>query len=311
MSKTKIVIVGTGGVGGFIGGKLASYYLGSPFVEVDFLSRGEALKRIIRSGLQVDAQQGSFTAFPNMATNRAESIGEADFLLLCTKAYDVDQVIEQIRPMVGPRTVILPFLNGVDSTEKLRRAWPDRAVWDGCVYIVAYMVEPGHIVERTNGYRYFFGSRDDKDARLSELERLFSDASIQATHQADIERRVWDKLAFISTVATATSYTDKTYGEVLSDALMRADFDGLLSEFCAVAQARGVQLSEGIGQKIVAQMERIPADTTTSMQRDFRAGRPTELESLTGYVVREAHRLGVATPIYDRMYAALLERMPR
>ena len=119
---------------------------------------------------------------------------------------------------------------------------------------------------------------------------------------------MWDKFAFISTVATATSYTDETYGSVLNDARNRADFTALLDEFQAVAQARGIALSEDIASRVVAQMERIPTDTTTSMQRDFRAGRSTEVESLTGYVVREGRRLGVPTPVYDLMYRGLLER---
>lgn len=85
-------------------------------------------------------------------------------------------------------------------------------------------------------------------------------------------RRVWDKFAFISTVATSTSYTDKTYGGVLGDPADRADLDSLLAEFQTVAAAKGIVLSEGIAGKVIAQMERIPADTTTSMQRDFRTG---------------------------------------
>mgnify|MGYP000950426124 CR=1 FL=1 len=126
--------------------------------------------------------------------------------------------------------------------------------------------------------------------------------------EADIVRRVWDKFAFISTVATSTSYTDKTYGGVLGDPADRADLDSLLAEFQTVAAAKGIVLSEGIAGKVIAQMERIPADTTTSMQRDFRTGRTTELESLTGYVVREGRRLGVPTPTYDRMYESLRGR---
>ena len=306
--KTKIAIVGTGGVGGFLGGLLARHYEGSSEVEIHFISRGEALANIRRDGLRVDAQQGAFTARPTAATDSAAEIGTMDYVLYCTKAYDVEGGIAGIRPCIGPRTVILPFLNGVDSAEKIKRMLPDNEVWDGCVYVVAYIVEPGHIVERTNGYRYLFGSPSGSPDRLEILQRIFAEADIRARLEADIVRRVWDKFAFISTVATATSYTDETYGGVLNDARNRADFTALLDEFQAVAQARGIALSEDIASRVVAQMERIPADTTTSMQRDFRAGRSTEVESLTGYVVREGRRLGVPTPVYDLMYRGRHER---
>ena len=102
--------------------------------------------------------------------------------------------------------------------------------------------------------------------------------------------------------------TDEPYGVVLNTPSYRKQFESLLEEFQAVARKKGITLSEGIAQKVIDQMERIPADTTTSMQRDFRAGKRTELESLTGYIVREGERLGVPTPVYDLMYAALLKR---
>lgn len=306
--KTKIAVVGTGGVGGFLGGLLARYYEGSSEVEIYFISRGQALENIRRDGLRVDAQQGGFTARPKAATDSAAEIGTMDYVLYCTKAYDVEGGIAGIMPCIGPRTVILPFLNGVDSAEKIKRMLPGNEVWDGCVYVVAYIVEPGHIVERTNGYRYLFGSPSGSADRLETLRRIFAEAGIEARLEADIVRRVWDKFAFISTVATATSYTDETYGGVLNDPKHRADFTALLDEFQSVARARGVVLSEAIASRVVAQMERIPADTTTSMQRDFRAGRSTEVESLTGYIVREGHRLGVPTPVYDTMYRGLLGR---
>lgn len=306
--KTKIAIVGTGGVGGFLGGLLARRYRDDPEVDIYFISRGQALENIRSRGLIVESQQGNFTARPKAATDSAAEIGEMDYILLCTKAYDIEGAVGQIRPAIGPRTVILPFLNGVDSAEKIKRMLPGHAVWDGCVYVVAFIVEPGRIAEHTNGYRYLFGSAQGPDERLEELERIFTGAEVRARLVPDITRRVWDKFAFISTVATATSYTDEPYGGVLGNPDYRAQFTALLDEFQAVAKAKGIVLSDGIAAQVVNQMERIPTDTTTSMQRDFRAHRSTELESLTGYIVREGKRLDVPTPTYDRMYAGLLQR---
>ena len=306
--KTKIAIVGTGGVGGFLGGLLAAYYKKNTEVEIYFISRGEALERIRENGLIVDAQTGSFVARPTLATDRAEEIGPVDFVLYCTKAYDVEGGIRQIMPCIGPQTVVTPFLNGVDSVEKIRHMLPGNEVWCGCVYVVAYILEPGHIVEHTNGYRYMFGSPEGLTEKVRFLGDLFAAAGIQARPMPDIVRRMWDKFAYISTVATVTSYTDLTYGEILSVPERKALLTALLSEFQAVAAARGQELSIGVADAVIAQMARIPGDTTTSMQRDFRAGKNTELESLTGYVVREGKRLNVPTPTYDMMYDKLKER---
>ena len=309
MKKIKIAIVGTGGVGGFLGGELADFYANDPEVEIYFISRGEALRRIREQGLQVDTQTRSYTVRPTLATDHAEEIGPVDYLIYCTKAYDVERGIQQVTPCIGPETVVLPFLNGVDSGERITQMLPGTEIWLGCVYVVAFIVEPGHIAEQTNGYRYYFGSPQGDPDRLAQLNDLFVRAGINARNRTDIVRCVWDKFAYISPVATVTSYTDLTYGEVLSTPTLRAQLLALLNEFKAVAAARGKELSSNVVEAVVAQMERIPGDTTTSMQRDFRAGRPTELESLTGYMVREGHRLGISVPTYELMYESLAKRI--
>ncbi len=306
--KTKIVIFGTGGVGGFIGGLLARHYEHYDSVSVCFVSRGEALESIRRNGIGIDADCGEFYARPEIATDDCSQIGEADYVLFCTKAYDVVSGIEQLRPCIGPDTVIIPFLNGVDSVEIMREMLPKNEVWYGCVYVVAYILTPGHIKECTNGYRYMFGYPGADEAKVRILSEIFDSAGICARNMPDIEVRVWDKFAFISPVATVTSYTDRTYGEVLNMPAYRKMLLDLLAEFKAVAAAANKPLSKDITQAVIAQMEKIPPQTTTSMQRDFRAGRKTELESLTGYIVRRAKLSGVPVPVYEKMYEELSKR---
>ena len=306
--KTKIAIVGTGGVGGFIGGLLARFYENSDEVSVYFISRGKALESIRKNGIEIEADCGHFFARPAPATDDSTQIGTMDYVLFCTKAYDVKGGITQIMPCIGPDTVIIPFLNGVDSVETIRGMLPDNQVWYGCVYVVAYILTPGHIKESTNGYRYYFGHPDADKEKVRILAEIFSRADICARASENIEIRVWDKFAFISTVATVTSYTDKTYGEILSEPEYRSMLMNLLAEFKAVAAAENKPLSEDITHAVVAQMEKIPPQTTTSMQRDFRAGRNTELESLTGYIVRKAKENVLTVPTYEVMYKTLSEK---
>ena len=307
--KTKIAIVGTGGVGGFIGGLLARFYENSEDVSVYFISRGQALESIRRNGIEIDADCGHFFSKPTLATDDCTQIGTMNYVLFCTKAYDVKGGINQIMPCIGPDTVIIPFLNGVDSVEIMREMLPENQVWYGCVYVVAYIVAPGSIKEKTNGYRYFFGHPNADDSKLQLLSRIFENSDICARAMHDIEVRVWDKFAFISPVATVTSYTDKTYGEILSVPEYRDLLINLLEEFKAVAAAKNKTLSNDITQAVITQMERIPPQTTTSMQRDFRSHRSTELESLTGYIVREASLLHVSVPTYKMMYEDLINRV--
>ena len=142
--KTRIAVVGTGGVGGFLGGLLARFYEHSDEAEIYFVSRGQALRNIRERGLLVDAQEGRFTARPKAATDSPAEIGEMDYVLYCTKSYDVEGAVGQLLPCIGPHTVVLPFMNGVDGAERIRRMLPATEVWDGCVYVVAYIVSGTH-----------------------------------------------------------------------------------------------------------------------------------------------------------------------
>lgn len=308
MDKVKIAVVGLGGVGGFLGGKLARHYAGSDRVEVNFIARGQTLENVRRDGLVVEAREGTFTARPHAVTDRAEELGVMDYVIYATKSYDIEGGVESIRGCVGERTVVIPFLNGVDGTERIRKLLPCNEVWDGCVFIVARIAAPGRILETTEKYLYLYGSKTGTAQRLAEADRIFAEAGLNARSFPDIERRVWNKFAFISTLATITSYTDKTYGEILSDPADLQRLNALFAEFGAVARAKGAEVARDIPAEVLGRVKIVPPDSTTSMQRDFRAGKTTELESLTGYIVREGERLGVPTPVYRQMYEALRNR---
>ena len=308
MEKVKIAVLGLGGVGGFLGGKLAQRYAGSDRVEVNFIARGKTLENVRRDGLVVEGREGTFTARPRAATDRAADLGVMDYVIYCTKSYDIEEGVESIRGCVGDGTVVLPFLNGVDGTERIKALLPRNEVWDGCVFIVARITAPGHILETTEKYLYLYGSPAGTPERLAEMDRIFADAGTNARSFPDIERRVWNKFAFISTLATITSYTDKTYGGILNDPEDMRLLNALFAEFGAVARAKGAKADEDIAGEVLGRVKIVPPDSTTSMQRDFRAGKRTELESLTGYIVREGERLGVPVPVYRRMYEALRKR---
>lgn len=305
----KIAVVGLGGVGGFIGGHLARFYAGSPSVEVYFIARGETLRAVKERGLRVDTTEGSFVARPVAITDDASEIGKMDYVIYCTKSYDVEQGVQTIKPCLNEKTVIVPFLNGVDGTEQLRKLLPGNEVWDGCVYIFSQIESPGHIVENTGNYYYFFGHDHASRQRLDELNGIFAAAGVKAYAREDIEWQVWKKFGHISPMATLTSYTDKTYGEIARVPADMRNLKALLEEFEAVARAKGVEVQESLVDNVMGRMQVLPAGATTSMQRDFRAHCRTELEALTGYIVREGERLGVPVPTYRTMYDALATKV--
>lgn len=311
-NKKTIAIIGMGGVGGFIGAKLAAHYRDDSSVEINFIARGESLENIATQGIILDTAQGQLVAQPNRVTDKPAEIGHVDFLLLCTKSYDLEQAICEAIPCVGPNTVVIPFLNGVDAHRRIQKLLPGTEVWFGCVYIYAQIIAPGHITEDTRGYKYLYGPKPTKakptektTERLEHLDQIFKQADIQAYHSPEIELRMWNKFAYISTVATLTAATDKSCGEIHHSPELMSQLETLLAEFCAVAAVKHVPLSENITQEVIKQMVILPAETTTSMQRDFRAGKRTEVESLTGYILRQGQRRHAPTPTYAKLYNIL------
>lgn len=303
--KTKIVIVGLGGVGGYYGGLLAKQYENHPDIEIYFVARGAHLQKIKESGLKVITETGSFVAVPVLATDNVSEIGTSDYVIMCTKSYDLTATIEQIRPCVGERTVILPFLNGADISERIRTLLPGIEVWNGCVYIVGRLNEPG-VVESSGGlHDLFFGHENQTSERLLFMEKLMLDAGIKATMSENIRMIIWRKFIFISTTASLTSYFNVGFRDLLTDEERKKTTLAFMNEVAAVAKAEGVVFDYDIIDITVRHIERLPFGTTSSMHSDFKAGRNAELNTLTKIVIELGAKHGVATPTYELVYNTL------
>ena len=312
MKQVKIVIAGIGGVGGYFGGLLAKAFQDSAEVSVYFLARGKHLQAIRTHGLEVVSGEDTFIAQPGLATDDASETGTADFVILCTKGYDLEQMVQQLHPCIDKHTVILPLLNGADNRERVQKLLPENTVYGGCAYIVSRLTGPGRIENTGNVQKLYFGLDGLENERLSLLEDLFKQAGVDATLSANISDIIWSKFIFISAIATATSYFDLPVGALLEDAGRRETLITLIEEVIRVAKAKGITTAADIHEKTLKQMESLPYATTSSMHSDFQvANHATEVESLTGYVVREGHALGIAVPVFEKLYAALEKRSTR
>ncbi len=306
MAKIRVAIAGIGGVGGYFGGMLAKYYSNDPRVDICFIARGAHAEAIRMQGLRVETQNGDFIAHPALVSDDPALIGPVDYIIYCTKSYGLEALVQSLRPCIGPDTVLLPLLNGVDNDQVIRELLPQNEVWNGCVYLVAKRAAPGLIRASGNIARLFFGLDSGDGKRLKGMEQLFTEAGIDATLARPVEPVIWQKFMFISPVATLTSYLDAPIGEILAEEEKMGLFLSLLDELSFVAAKMNIPLIPDYHGLVLARMESLPYDTTSSMHRDFHAGLSTEVEALTGYVVRMSKTLNVPTPVYDKLYAELL-----
>ncbi|MGB0805215.1 MAG: ketopantoate reductase family protein [Salibacteraceae bacterium] len=307
---TKILFVGIGGVGGFFGGKLAQFYENKPHVEVCFLARGKHLENMHNYGLSVHHLNQHFSANPSLLSDKGDEIGECDYVFFATKNYSLTKVAKQVIPCIGAHTKIITLLNGVSSLDVLEQLFPHNEVINGCVYILSKIKSPGVIENFGNIQKMFFGRNQESVEDLRGIEKIFLDAGIDFKLSDSILEITWSKFVFISAVGTSSSYFDVGIGEILEDEAKAKILTQLLEEVAALGKAKGVRLESSIVQDVISKLKRLPKDTTSSMQRDFRNGSETEIDSLTHFVINEAKDLGVAVPTYNELYNDLIKKLP-
>jgi 2-dehydropantoate 2-reductase len=305
-----IGILGIGAVGGFFGGRLASFYHHSDGVKTVFIPGPSSLAQLQEHGLKLITPNGEQIIYPQLVSRNAEAIGALDVLIVTTKSYSLEEAITPFLSTVTGNTLVLPLLNGVSAAGTLKKLLPQATVLEGCVYVNAERTSPG-IVEKTGTLeKLFFGKADgnDSDKRLAELQEVFKAAGLDSYLSDSIERDIWEKYLFNAAVATATSYHDKMIGQLLESPECRDTLEKLLDEAYAVSVAKGIPLPADIVVQTVRKIEAQPYNGTSSMHRDFRKGGKTEYHSLSGYMIRLGKNLGVATPTFDMIVASFEKR---
>lgn len=297
----RIAIFGTGGVGGYFGGRLAQ-----SGEDVTFIARGEHLRAIQKKGLKVDSLNGGFVINPAKATDDVNEVGEADLVIVGVKAWQVPEAAGAMKPMVGPKTTVLPLQNGVDAVGQLiAELGPDRVI-GGLCKIVSFVVGPGHIRHAGFAPSVVIGESDNRRSdRVVAIVNVFNDAGIETTIAADIEAALWMKFLFIASFSGVGAIANAPAGVLRTDPELRAQMVHAMEEIFALAQARGITLPQDAIETVMAGVNALPEDATSSMQRDIAAGKPSELESQNGAVVRMARESGVDVPTHELIYAKL------
>lgn len=306
-SKFKIAVIGIGGVGGYVGGRLAARFAESDDAEIFLAARGENEKAIRANGLKIISTKGGEIVYPKLAL--IESLKDTDLLILCTKEYDLETTIESLKDHIGEKTAILSLLNGVDTKERIAKILPETEIWQGCIYIISRLSAPG-VVQETGGIcLIYFGNENTPTEKQKRAETIFREAGIDAHLTADIDAKMWEKFVFISSLAGATSYTNSTIGEILENEEYKKLLYDLANEIKQVARAKKINFSEEAIQQKSDRLGSLPFDSTSSMHTDFSNGHHAEIESLIGYVVREAQKLELPVPVYDKVYDGLLKKL--
>jgi 2-dehydropantoate 2-reductase len=296
----KIAIVGVGGLGGYIGGRLA--HCGQ---DVTFIARGQRLQAIRENGIRVRSPEGEFLVQPAQVTPDPRDVGPVDVVLFCVKTYDVLDAAMQLGPLVGSQTAVLPVQNGVGHIEPLERAVGQAAVLGGVAMLNAHSTAP-NVFERPGGlHRLELGELDGAlSPRCQAIVQALVDANIEASAVSNIQERLWWKFAGIcgaGVFSVMRGSKAQIWGEPETHELLRQ----AVAEAVAVANARDIPLAATLPDEAFRAFDTFPPPYKPSMLVDLEQGRRLELEALNGTLVRLGDEVGIPTPVNDFIYACL------
>ncbi|MFL6520360.1 MAG: 2-dehydropantoate 2-reductase [Chthoniobacterales bacterium] len=297
----KITVIGAGAVGGYFGGRLA--LAGN---DVVFLVRGKTLEALRSAPLRVKSINGDFEVKVRATSDPAEIKGP-DAVLVAVKAWQIPEAAEAIQKMQAENSLVIPLQNGMEAPQQLAAVVGTDRVAGGLCRIVAQAIGPGEIHHRSAEPSIEFGELEPlrNPERLTELRDAFAAAKVRCQIPRDISLAMWEKFLFIMW-GSLGAVMRLPIGPIRSSPELRARLVAALQEVAAIARAHGENLNAETISKTLAILDSQPPETTSSMQRDIMAGRPSELEAQTGAVVRFGQRTGISTPVHDSIYAALL-----
>lgn len=298
----KILIMGTGGVGGYYGGLLAQQ--GN---DVTFIARGAHLEALQREGLKVKSVHGDFDLSPANATDNPATVGPVDLILFCVKTYNTDDAAQSILPAVGPQTVVMSLQNGIDAAGRIGKVVGEEHVIGGATWLSSAVEAPGVIKQISQFRRIVFGEFDGTPSgRIRSIEEVLKKTGITVEVSDNILKVLWTKLVFITAVSSVGSLTRLPLGDFRSIPETRSLLTRIMQEVESLARAQRVDLDANVVQNWLDFIDNAAPTIKPSMQLDVEGGKRTELESMIGIVGIKGRELGVPTPVSDFVYASLL-----
>lgn len=299
----KIVIMGSGGVGGLFGSMLAR-----SGDDVWFVARGNHLAAMRRNGLRVNMSGESSVVPPGKMTDNLRDIGAADVVLFCVKSYDTEEAASRLDPVLTDQSIVVSLQNGVDNETMLQKTISRGTVYGGVAYVYCTITEPGVLTEPGGPRKIVFGPLSPSGDRNSAQAILdtFLRAGITAELSNDIAIPLWKKFTFISAVGGLTALTRLTLGELLEVDATRSMLSDAMRETDSVARNKGITLEHDHIDTVFESLRKYDNNTRSSLYHDLIHGKPMEVEALSGTVFRYGLATGIPTPIHRTIYASLL-----
>ena len=297
----KILIIGAGGVGGYIGAKLIK----NDYLDITIIARGKHLKAIKQNGLTILDEDKQFNINSYHITEDITQNEPYDLVIVATKSYDIIEALESVKSSITDNTILMAIANGVGYKNKIKKYFPKNNICEACIYILSNITKPGTIKKYGGVFQLFIGSDEIATKKLEEIYHIFNNADLKTKISKDIKLQCWRKYLFISAFATMTSFYNASIGEIVKE--HECELRDVLSEIITLANKKGINLtSKNLEDSISQAKNKVPYNATTSMLLDFRNRQKSELDALTGYVCMEGDKLDVKMETIKLLYKRLL-----
>ena len=300
-----ILIMGSGGVGGFIGSRLLQ-----TGQNVTFVARGPHLHAIRDHGLCMLSETGTRQIHHVNAVERPEDAGSPfDLIIFTVKCYDTQPAAKLLRPAIADHTAVLTLQNGIDSVPTLSSILGPQHIIGGATWLTAHILQPGVIEYQDAEVRAAIGEPTGGiSERVQTIAQALRAGGIETEVTDDINHVLWNKLVLLSVLGPVTAACQLPLGPILATQGMLHLFRTMFHEAIAVARSQGVHLPDSTSTDLIALLQSLPPDNTTSLQVDFAHQRRVELDYTAGAVIRRAHQSGIPTPTLQTLYLTLKSR---
>lgn len=291
----RIAVMGAGAIGCYFGGLLAK-----AGHDVVLIGRAQHVDAVRANGLLFESK-AFHGHIPIGATTKASGVTGAELILFSVKSADTESAGAEILPHLKPDAAILCLQNGVDNAERLRAVVPQTVI-ASAVYVATEMVGPGHVKHNGRGELTI-----ENAPAVPKLADVLRAAGIPVTVSDHVRDVLWVKLITNCVVNPLSALTDLSYQPLMQVEGIDAVVKGVIAECCAVAKALGVSVPANIEEIVLSIPTTMPHQKSSTAQ-DLARGKPTEIDYLNGYVIRQGAKLGIPTPMNLTLHALVKGR---
>jgi len=302
-----IAFIGVGGVGGYFGGKMTSILSNHKDIKMYFIARGKHLEQIQKNGLVLKTKaEGERICTPTLATERIEDLPMLDACFIAVKAYDLESVLLRLKDCIKEETAIIPLLNGIDISRRIREIIKKGIVYPACAYVGTHIESPGIVSQNGGDCTIILG----KDETLPQYKpewvmQLMDEAFIRYKWHLNCEIEIWKKYLFIAAYGLVAACLGKTLGQIWEEEQTREMTLEVIREIASVGRKEGVEITDEMVMEAFEKAKHFPYETKTSFQRDYEKGIKDERELFGEAILRLAKKHSIKVPTIDQLYPLL------